>query len=170
MLEHLKTAVILALAGVVIFLWSRPAGMPDTDGSAAVVIVARRDLQPGTVITEDMLEVRTIPRVYMQQDAFMLGSMVDLKLAVGLATIVRIPKGDQLTRNCLKDTGKKPLLKLKVTDKKSLSQEHYVEGLKYFQNANYEKARAEWQQAVKLDPKNNDAVSGLDRIKKITSK
>jgi len=44
------------------------------------------------------------------------------------------------------------------------SQQHYLEGLKYFQNSNYDKARDEWTVAKQLDPGNSDADSGLKRI------
>lgn len=44
------------------------------------------------------------------------------------------------------------------------SQQHYLEGLKYFQNSNYEKARDEWTIAKQLDPGNTDAEAGMKRI------
>lgn len=44
------------------------------------------------------------------------------------------------------------------------SQQHYLEGLKYFQNSNYEKARDEWTIAKQLDPGNADADAGMKRI------
>ncbi|MCM2267882.1 MAG: hypothetical protein NDI60_08950 [Elusimicrobiales bacterium] len=49
------------------------------------------------------------------------------------------------------------------------SQQHYLEGLKYFQNSNYEKARDEWTIARQLDPGNADAGAGLKRIEQILS-
>ena len=47
------------------------------------------------------------------------------------------------------------------------AQQHYLEGLKYFQNANYEKARSEWTTARQLDPENADTGAGLKRIEQI---
>ncbi|HCC46626.1 MAG TPA: hypothetical protein DEQ38_00675, partial [Elusimicrobia bacterium] len=47
------------------------------------------------------------------------------------------------------------------------SQQHYLEGLKYFQNSNYEKARDEWTIAKQLDPGNADTTAGLKRIEQI---
>jgi tetratricopeptide (TPR) repeat protein len=44
------------------------------------------------------------------------------------------------------------------------AQQHYLEGLKYFMNSNYEKARDEWTIAKQLDPGNTDVESGLKRI------
>lgn len=49
------------------------------------------------------------------------------------------------------------------------SQKHYLEGLKYFQNSNYQKARNKWTIAKQLDPENADAQMGLKRIEQILS-
>ena len=49
-------------------------------------------------------------------------------------------------------------------ENKLASQQHYLEGLKYFQNSNYEKARDEWTIAKQLDPGNSDADAGMKRI------
>ncbi len=46
-------------------------------------------------------------------------------------------------------------------------QQHYVEGLKFFQNSNYDKARDEWTIARQLDPGNSDASAGLKRIEQL---
>ena len=55
-----------------------------------------------------------------------------------------------------------------VTEESRLSaQKHYLEGLKSFQNANYEKARDEWTIAKQLDPENSDYATGLKRIEQI---
>ncbi len=48
-------------------------------------------------------------------------------------------------------------------------QQHYMEGLKFFQNSNYEKARDEWTIARQLDPGNADSATGLKRIEQILS-
>jgi tetratricopeptide (TPR) repeat protein len=44
------------------------------------------------------------------------------------------------------------------------AQHHYLEGLKFFQNSNYEKARDEWTISKQLDPGNTDVEAGLKRI------
>ncbi|MBI4801228.1 MAG: hypothetical protein HY796_01775 [Elusimicrobia bacterium] len=55
-----------------------------------------------------------------------------------------------------------------VTEENRMSgQQHYLEGLKYFQNSNYEKARDEWTIVKQLDPTNTDAEAGLKRIEQI---
>ena len=130
------------------------------------VIVARQDLPKGTVLTEDMLETRTLPRAYAQQGAIEVRMMTDIKLPVGLATAVRINKGDQVTQNCL-SAAPAAARAAAPADKRLQSQMKYLEGLKYFQNSNYPKARTEWQIALKLDPKNEDAKAGLKRMAQI---
>jgi tetratricopeptide (TPR) repeat protein len=54
-------------------------------------------------------------------------------------------------------------------ENKAAGQQHYLEGLKFFQNSNYEKARDEWTIARQLDPGNSDAAAGLKRIEQILS-
>ncbi|MDT8285904.1 MAG: hypothetical protein RQ748_02240 [Elusimicrobiales bacterium] len=49
------------------------------------------------------------------------------------------------------------------------AQRHYMEGIKHFQSANYDKARDEWTIAKQLDPGNADAEAGLKRIEQLLS-
>lgn len=67
----------------------------------------------------------------------------------------------------LEEVAKKPQ---GVTEENRLAaQQHYMEGIKYFQNSNYDKARDEWTIARQLDPGNADAAAGLKRIESILS-
>lgn len=50
------------------------------------------------------------------------------------------------------------------------AKQQYLEGLKYFQLANYDKAKEEWLAAQELDPYNQEVQEGLKRIKAITAK
>lgn len=52
-------------------------------------------------------------------------------------------------------------------ENKEAARQHYLEGLKYFQNSNYDKARDEWTIAKQLDPGNSDVAAGLKRIEQI---
>ncbi len=52
-------------------------------------------------------------------------------------------------------------------ENKAAAIQHYMEGLKYFQNSNYDKARDEWTIAKQLDPGNQDTIAGLKRIEQI---
>ncbi|MBP5287238.1 MAG: hypothetical protein J6Z08_05005 [Elusimicrobiales bacterium] len=54
-------------------------------------------------------------------------------------------------------------------ENKAQAQQHYIEGLKFFQNSNYEQARNSWTIARQLDPENEDAKLGLKRIEQIIS-
>ena len=47
------------------------------------------------------------------------------------------------------------------------SQQHYLSGVIFFQQANYDKARDEWNLAKQLDPSNSAAQAGLERIEKL---
>jgi len=164
-----KNILIVCLSVAAAYFGWRQYGGPVPAGSSlevAHVIAARADLQPGTVLTEDMLETRTLPRYALQHGAYEVRSMTDIKAPAGLTAVVRIPKGDQVTENCLKDDGAKPAA---AADKALRSQERYLSGLKYFQNSNYPMARSEWQEALKLDPKNADAAAGLKRVEMIES-
>ena len=61
-----------------------------------------------------------------------------------------------------------PIIQQGVSEQNKISaQQHYLEGLKQFQNANYQKARDEWTIAKQLDPTNADVEAGLKRIEQI---
>lgn len=158
------TAVVVAAVSAAWYAF-KPV---ESGRDVVAVIAARQDLPQGTVLAESMLETRTMPRAYLQQGAMEVRMMSDIKLPVGMSAAVPISKGDQVTQNCLVSPGKLPAPR--AADNKDLSRENYLEGLKYFQNANYEKAGEKWRLAVKQDPKNADAANGLARIKAITSR
>ncbi|MDD5208427.1 MAG: SAF domain-containing protein [Elusimicrobiales bacterium] len=127
------------------------------------VLVARVDLPARTVLKEELVETMRLPRHYMQQDAYEMRSMSDIRLINNLVTLVRIPKGNQITQSSLDAGGPKAAADSGVPP----SQRHYLEGVKYFQNANYEQARKEWKTAMKMDPSNTEAAAGLKRIEQI---
>ena len=47
------------------------------------------------------------------------------------------------------------------------SQQAYLEGIIYYQQSNYDKAREKWLHAKQLDPSNSDAAAGLEKIEKL---
>ena len=53
------------------------------------------------------------------------------------------------------------------SENKLAAQQHYLNGLKYFQDSNFDKARDEWTIAKQLDPDNSDAATGLKRIEQV---
>jgi len=128
------------------------------------VLVARTDLPAKTLLSEELVETLAVPRRYMQQDAYEVKSMSDVKLVNGLVLAVRIPKGNQVIQSAMVSPGPAAKADMKVRP----AQLHYLSGLKYFQNGDYEKARGEWKAALELDPSNADSAAGLERIDRIT--
>ena len=47
------------------------------------------------------------------------------------------------------------------------SQQHYLSGVVYYQKGDYEKARKEWKDSLRLDPNNQEAKAGVERIEKL---
>lgn len=132
-------------------------------GEMSTVLVARADLPAGTVLVTDLVETLEIPRRYMQADSYEVRSMTDVKLVNGLTARVRIPKGNQVTQSCL--AAGAPAADAALPP----SQRHYLDGVKYFQNADYERARDEWRAALKADPANTEAAAGLRRVQQVLS-
>lgn len=130
-------------------------------GETGTVLVARADLPAGTVLAADLVETLELPRRYMQADSYEVRSMSDVKLVSGLTARVNIPKGNQLTRACL--AAGAPAADAALPP----SQRHYLDGMKYFQNADYERARDEWRAALKADPANAEAAAGLRRVQQV---
>lgn len=65
------------------------------------VLVARLDIPERTVIKEEMVEAVSIPRKFMEQDAFEVKTQSDIKLIANLVSRIRIPKGNQMTQSAL---------------------------------------------------------------------
>ncbi|MBO4555193.1 MAG: hypothetical protein J5706_00435, partial [Elusimicrobiales bacterium] len=57
-----------------------------------------------------------------------------------------------------------------AADNKIQASQYYLEGLKYFGNAEYEKAKNVWTKAHQLDPYNEDVVNGLKRVEHLLGK
>lgn len=80
----------------------------------ANVIVARTDLPARTVITDDLVEAIPIPRRFMQQDAYEVRTPSDIKLVTNYVTMVRIPRGNQLTQSAIMSLSPQAGLSVKV--------------------------------------------------------
>jgi len=65
------------------------------------VLIARTDIPERTVLKEDLVEVVSIPRKFMAQDAFEAKTQSDIKLVANLVTRVRVPKGNQVVQSVL---------------------------------------------------------------------
>ncbi len=108
--------VLLAIFAAGIYWWVLTskertlAKMQET----AQVLVARLDLPARTILKEDLVEIVSIPRQYMQQDAQEIRSASDIKLVANLVTAVRIPKGNQITMSSLLSLSPEAGLSVKV--------------------------------------------------------
>jgi len=69
----------------------------------------------------------------------------------------------------LKDINRAPAAEA-ASGNAEAAKERYLEGLKYFQASNYEKAGEEWLEAQELDPYNQQVQEGLKRIRAISAK
>lgn len=168
------SAFFLALAAVLLAMafhyWREADDLRDILRPEMVhVMTAARDLPAGAVLDEDCVEVRDLPRRFVESGAYELHSSADIRLISKLVAIVRIPKGNQLIRSSLLVRAAKPdpAIKPKTESENAEAQMHYIKGLKYFQNDDYTKAREEWNKVLKLEPKNIDAAAGLHRIDQI---
>jgi len=95
--------LILAIAAGAIYwfvLTSKERALSAANEEASV-LVANYELPARTILKSDLVDVRKIPRRYMQQDAYEIRSNSDVKLVNNLVTAVRIPKGNQITQSAL---------------------------------------------------------------------
>lgn len=65
------------------------------------VLVARVDIPERTVLKEDMVTAVSVPRKFMEQDAYEIKTQSDIKLIANLVTRIRVPKGNQITQSAL---------------------------------------------------------------------
>ncbi len=110
--------VILALFAASLYWWvltSKERAMAKSQESAQV-LVAKYDLPARTILKEDLVEIVSIPRQYMQQDAQEIRSASDIKLVANLVTAVRIPKGNQITLSALVALSPEAGLSVKIAD------------------------------------------------------
>lgn len=108
--------VILALFAASIYWWvltSKERAMAKSQETAQV-LSAKYDLPARTILKEDLVEIVSIPRQYMQQDAQEIRSASDIKLVANLVTAVRIPKGNQITLSALVSLSPEAGLSVKV--------------------------------------------------------
>ncbi|MBI3552966.1 MAG: Flp pilus assembly protein CpaB [Elusimicrobia bacterium] len=73
-----------------------------TEGyETAQVLVATVDIPERTVLKSDMFDAMSVPRKFVQQDAFEVRTRSDMNVISNLVTRVRVPKGNQLTESSL---------------------------------------------------------------------
>jgi pilus assembly protein CpaB len=95
--------LVLAFVAASIYWWllSSKEKEIEKDLEVAQVLVAKYDLPARTIIKEDLVDIVTIPRKYLQKDAYEIRNASDIKLVVNLVSAIRIPKGNQITQSAL---------------------------------------------------------------------
>ncbi|HOX23594.1 MAG TPA: hypothetical protein PLL10_09030, partial [Elusimicrobiales bacterium] len=110
----LPTALALVLTLIYLMVLQSHKNTLVKSYEPAEVLVAKTDLPNRTVISMDMLETRTIPRAFVQQDAYEVRSPSDMKLVTNLVTTIRIPKGNQILSSGLNSLSPAAGLSVKV--------------------------------------------------------
>jgi pilus assembly protein CpaB len=67
----------------------------------AKILTARVDIPERTLLKEDLVVEKDVPRKFIAQDAFEVKTQSDKKLITNLVTRVRIPKGNMLTQSAV---------------------------------------------------------------------
>jgi len=97
----LPTILALVLTFIYLMVIQSQKSALDKAYEKAQVLVAKTDLPNRTVVSMDMVDTVTMPRIYMQQDAYEVRSPSDIKLVNNLVTTIRIPKGNQILSSAL---------------------------------------------------------------------
>lgn len=95
--------LVLAIGAAVIYLMaltSREKALSQSFENATV-LVARVDIPERTLLKEDLVVTKAIPRKFMAQDSFEIKTPSDIKMITNLVTRVRIPKGNQISQASL---------------------------------------------------------------------
>jgi len=84
--------VVAVLSGTLLVLYARKLEVETSGGSPVRVLMVARPVDPGAVLTEDMISVRAVPQAYVERRAIREG---DLRRVVGLK--VETPLAAQAT-------------------------------------------------------------------------
>jgi pilus assembly protein CpaB len=108
--------VLLALFAAGIYWWVLTSKEREiaAQSEQSTVLVAKFDLPARTIMNVDLVETRTMPKMYLEQDAYEIKSQSDIKLVSNLVTSVRIPKGNQITQSALVSLSPEAGLSVKV--------------------------------------------------------
>lgn len=90
--------LVLAIGAAVVYLMaltSREKALSQSYENATV-LVARVDVPERTLLKEDLVVTKAIPRKFISQDAIEIKTPSDIKMITNLVTRVRVPKGNQL--------------------------------------------------------------------------
>ena len=108
--------MVLAMAAAIFYLMVLSSKERALSGAYenAQVLVARVDIPERTELKAEMVEPVSVPRKFMQQDAFEVKTPSDIKMVDNLVTRVRIPKGNQVTQSALISLSPEAGLSVKV--------------------------------------------------------
>ncbi len=114
--KNILIPAILAIAAATIYLMILTAKERTLMSAYETthVLIARLDIPERTVLKENMVQPVSIPRKFMQQDAFEIRSPSDISLISNLVTRIRIPQGDQITQSALISMSAKAGLSVKI--------------------------------------------------------
>lgn len=155
------------LAPLVATLLTEPIGCPIYAGDDR----PEYDAQGLECLVKWMKEARAYldaggkPSKYTNEERFEDNRAMALKLQSRLAVWLKAPRPNAVVRRA--PAPKAP--RSASTVDSQASQQSYLSGMIYFQRGEYEKARAEWTAAVKLDPSNADAKAGLAKLDQLYS-
>lgn len=95
--------MVLAVAAAVVYLMvltSREKQLSQSYENATV-LVSRVDLPERTLLKEELVQTKAVPRKFMAQDAIEIKVPSDVKQIANLVTRVRVPKGNQISQSAL---------------------------------------------------------------------
>jgi pilus assembly protein CpaB len=95
--------LVLAIGAAVVYLMaltSREKALSNSYENATV-LVARVDIPERTLLKEDLVVTKAIPRKFLAQDAIEIKTPSDIKMITNLVTRVRLPKGNQISQSAL---------------------------------------------------------------------
>jgi len=95
--------LVLAVGAAVVYLMVLTSREKQLSKSYenATVLVARVDIPERTLLKEDLVATKAVPRKFIAQDCFEIKTASDIKLIANLVTRIRIPKGNQVTKSAL---------------------------------------------------------------------
>lgn len=95
--------LVLAIGAAVVYLMVLTSREKQLSRSYenATVLIARVDIPERTLLKEDLVATKAIPRKFIEQDAFEIKAPSDIKLISNLVTRVRVPKGNQVSKSAL---------------------------------------------------------------------
>ncbi|MFC1679887.1 Flp pilus assembly protein CpaB [Elusimicrobiota bacterium] len=95
--------LVLAMGAAVVYLMVLTSREKQLSRSYenATVLVARVDLPERTLLKEDLVATKAVPRKFMAQDAIEIKVPSDIKQIANLVTRVRVPKGNQIAKSAL---------------------------------------------------------------------